>query len=217
MSAPVYYLSHPYTGNPKESFQNAVDWTGLLRAKYEVVVFSPILHTHQFHLESCKRLKAVDKFGASNKVIDEEINHRMDYICWDLALLKALMAGDGCNETYWCPKHGGSYTHNNEMRCDWLEEKECRITLTVEPPKFDSGVVLLLDEGAIEVVCNTCQAGYNLSDKEMCNPYECTHGCRWRWLSDGCRQDYEFCKDPKNCIRTCSLQHFINTGELKEL
>ena len=133
-------------------------------------------------------------------------------------LLQRLAKGDGSNRVqkvpycnhcnvirkqstrlgWHCPKCSNPFntTRLREKHWEWK---------FLDNFKFDSGPLVLLDEGVVEVICNTCQAGYNISDKEMCNPYSCTHGCRWRWLSEVCRLEYEYCKE--HHIEVRSLQH----------
>ena len=199
MSAPVYYLSHRYTGREEASIEEAMGWCYTLEVEMGLTVYSPIRETHFF----AKWLFDMEA---------EEPPHSF-WLKRDLAILEALMAGDGCPESFWCPKHGGSYTHNDDMRCDWLEDKECGITLTVEKPKFDSGVVMLLDDGSFELG----YGDYTLDDmyKEFANTAPASEEWFGTWLSEGCRQEYEFCK--QKFIRTCSLDHFLKTGELKEI
>jgi|GEM_PF-2581598 len=79
MKNKIYYLSHPYTNNPEESFRFAVKWFKILREK-NMNVFSPILHSHPFHKIYCKE----------EGISEEEANNRMKYVELDLAFMEAM-------------------------------------------------------------------------------------------------------------------------------
>ena len=70
-----YYLAHPWSNNPAQSFQNAVKWTRQLR-EMQLIVFSPILHTHPYWLE----LRDLINRGL----------YQEDWLKWDLGILGSL-------------------------------------------------------------------------------------------------------------------------------
>jgi hypothetical protein len=65
----VYYLAQAYSRNPELAIRNAFTWVRQLR-KMGLIVFSPIMHTHHYHL-------------ASEYLGD-------DYVLWDLRILQAF-------------------------------------------------------------------------------------------------------------------------------
>ena len=69
----IYYLAQAYSNNPTQAYHDAVYWVNMLREKCKVAVFSPILHTHHYHLDSPEILAEFE-----------------DYVAWDLALLSAM-------------------------------------------------------------------------------------------------------------------------------
>jgi len=75
----IYYLAHPWSNNPNQSFKNAAAWTMQLRTM-GYYVFSPILHTHPYW----KLLK---------KVCDEtaEYAKNEDWLDWDIKMIEGLM------------------------------------------------------------------------------------------------------------------------------
>ena len=72
----IYYLAHPYSDNPLLAWHNAYEWTASLREQ-GLVVFSPILHTHHFHME----------FKRETGTEDQYINELIKYVEWDLDIL----------------------------------------------------------------------------------------------------------------------------------
>lgn len=81
------YVAQPYKKNPTLSYEQAVLWVALLRAK-NYYPFSPVLHTHNYDL-SCKRLlsKEKEKKGAIHPMILKAL-HAEDYYRWDLHLMR---------------------------------------------------------------------------------------------------------------------------------
>lgn len=74
----VYYLAHPYANNPLLSQGFAENHT-LYLLDIGYTVFSPILHTHYFHINMEKKY--------------ENINAKWippDYVNWDLSILEAM-------------------------------------------------------------------------------------------------------------------------------
>ena len=99
----VYILSIPYTYDPEASFNRSVRAVKWLRDVQKVAVFSPILHTHPYHV-ACKKAQP---------------SHDDDYYTWDIALYDAMkgnatmiFTGDhassrGCTiEMEWAKKKG---------------------------------------------------------------------------------------------------------------
>ena len=79
-----YYLAHPWSNNPAQSFQNAVKWTRQLR-EMQLIVFSPILHTHPYWKELKAEIEYTDVEKENNEYIKKE-----DWLEWDLAILGSL-------------------------------------------------------------------------------------------------------------------------------
>ena len=89
----IYYLAQAYSNNPTQAYHDAVYWVNMLREKCKVAVFSPILHTHHYHLDSPEILAEFE-----------------DYVAWDLAILEAMCVEqpisnhfvDACLHATWC-------------------------------------------------------------------------------------------------------------------
>ena len=127
-------------------------------------------------------------------------------ISWKLMMLKKLIKGDGYAKykNYHCPRHGITSVYNlDEMRCkkesNLKPNVDCNHTITPHewPGKFDSNIVIALDEGAFrKESANGCDGIENLC---MELPAIKRQGnCRYdldfweqRWLSKICRLIYE--------------------------
>ncbi len=70
----IYIVLNPYAYNPEESFSRAVRIVHWLRTTHKVAVFSPILHTHPYHIACLKT----------------DPNHNDDYYDWDLKVYDAM-------------------------------------------------------------------------------------------------------------------------------
>jgi hypothetical protein len=172
----IYYIAHPYSDNPEQSWNNACEWTSYLRNK-GYILFSPILHTHPFHEHVMKVCQYSSKF----------LNKKFKYVEWDLDILNALMAGDGC-VTYYCQDCG----HSNVSDQDPLTI--CELCHQTMPPSYhyDSKLVVLLSKNAYEMTFVTGDINNWVISK---------------WLSTGCEKEYEFAK--KHYIQILELEAFL--------
>lgn len=217
MSKPLsVYPALPYSNDPEKSFKLASEQTFRLR-KLGFYPFSPVNHTHNYHLEirenycpkcfqrvsyelatfdggyHCPKCKKT--FTSSDLITD-------DYYEWDLHLLRGLMAWDG-KETpiYKCGyKSEEGWTSNpNCIECDGFTNQVCVGRL--EPIaikhkqfhhndiKYDSGVIMFMSETAYrDNLPLSLRDWYNLSKEGL------TGESDWKsyWHSKGCRLEYEF-------------------------
>ncbi|MHA1793466.1 MAG: hypothetical protein ACTSVI_12520 [Promethearchaeota archaeon] len=70
----IYIVLIPYAYNPKESFNRSVRIVHWLRTVHKVAVFSPILHTHPYHVAR----------------LEVDPSHEDDYYGWDLRVYDAM-------------------------------------------------------------------------------------------------------------------------------
>jgi len=70
----IYILCIPYSVDPKNSYERSLKIVKWLREIHKVHVFSPILHTHNYH-----------EFWS-----EIETNFNEDYYEWDFAIYEAL-------------------------------------------------------------------------------------------------------------------------------
>jgi hypothetical protein len=68
----IYYLAQKYSGSEEQAFRDACLWVSELRAK-KAVVFSPILHTHPYDINT--------PLAHENE----------DYVAWDLAICEGFL------------------------------------------------------------------------------------------------------------------------------
>lgn len=153
------------------------------------LVFSPIMYNHQFHVDMKKKFENIGKVFVPP-----------DYVALDLEMIKAFMNGNGHLykwTTDHCPKCGEELKwkrtrHEVLECCDVRYDKVISFpgvtnvydTEVHEKMIYDSGVAMLMEKQAYEIDENGTK----------------------HWLSDGCRQEYEFAE--KNFIRVIDLAEF---------
>lgn len=181
----IYYLAHPYSGNPNESIKNAFFWMRKLRDK-GYYSFSPVAHTHYYH-EYWKK-------GA--------LPTYEDYVDWDLQLLEALMKGDGkiIYQTYYVC----AICQLPMRNCKCVEWEPNPIS-TKKIIQYDSTVTVLLSRTAYHKERFEFYKLQDVSSQEYYTWNDC-------WGSDGCRQEYEFAK--AHHIRVLELEAFLEGEEV---
>ena len=220
----IYYLAHPWTNNPTKSFENAVNWTQQLREK-GLFIFSPILHTHPY-------------WECLNDECDERTEQyiaKEDWLAWDLTLMDALMAGDGCDRewnTDHCPKCGKQlqwkHTRHEILKCcdqryntfgewgegDWFVTDKYDTKLN-QQTFYDSHLVVLLSETAIHDDNTTRAKITEIGIEEFARLPMVTNnnGNLIYWKSEGCRQEYEHAKAKH--VRVLSLEAFLEGREVE--
>ena len=98
----IYYLAHPWSNDPTQSFINAVSWTQKLR-DIGYYVFSPILHSHPYW----EFLKSLNSKNAEIYLEDE------DFIEWNLQILKEF-------KDVIILMSNTAYTYNDKGQIGWF-------------------------------------------------------------------------------------------------
>jgi len=112
----IYYLAQKYSGNESQAFFEAIRDSAKLRQK-NYIVFSPIMHNHQFDVEIYK----------GNRWTLMQPSGKEDYYEWDLALCAGMLKNDGMR----CSRDGCDESRN--YQCDQCEYRRL----------FDSGLTML--------------------------------------------------------------------------
>lgn len=184
----IWYLAHPWSNDPNQSFRNAIHWTFQLRLS-GLNVFSPILHIHPYWKYLKNNEVVYFDYPVKNAQNLDNYKQNEDWLAWDLALLKAFMKGDGglfeglCGEDY-------------EMD--------------------DSGVTILLSRTAFGLP-NLLES-LNDYYKDICEKdlqkFQAIKEKIWEdiWYSSGCRTEYEFAK--AHHIRVLELEAFLEGREV---
>jgi len=229
----IYYLAHPWSNDPEESFKNAVKWTRQLREK-GYYVFSPILHTHPYwkelkktknekEIEEIKQPKAeildipeIIKGEIIKKIEEKEIEEYLkkeNWLDWDLKFVKAFMNHDS---KLICPKCEGKY--NFECVCGGGDAYHCYncgwYGLIRENEWWDVNnkenhtslpLKYMFDSGVIMLMSKTA---YYCDSDEL-------QGFSWvdKWRSKGCKKEYEYAKSRN--IRVLDLKSFLEGKEVE--
>ncbi len=203
MASPKFYLALPWKSNPDLSFEKATKWMYQLR-RMGHYVFSPINHTHPYW----KALRESINEDMDETELEEiqQYLEKEDWLEWDLEIFESFMDGAGFTQ-FKCVKCGGIRDYSFHC-CGEITQKQY----------YDSGVILLLSRTAYTITnkyepnIKTHFETYN--DLWRINPGNAKVNWKSCWNSDGCRQEYEFAKDPSRNIRVLELESFLEGKEV---
>lgn len=190
MNEIIYYLAHPWASNPELSFRNAITWTQHLRQK-GYFVFSPILHTHPYWKEITKKCCCdAEKAGygighAHDQCIGCEYSSNIFAVKWQ------------CNYPY-------------ELK-EYIETEDWLAWDLAILGSFRECIVLLSNTAYRKTQIPDLESYWKELQK---HPEKQTIWETCCWISQGCRQEYEFAKT--HGIPVYELEAFLN-GAVVEL